>query len=163
METNELFAHIKGWGIDADPENEPTYPIKKYTGDDHKRMGWERPELQQSSVEILHSNERTGLSAVFGTTVPPAGLSGAIRRFAFTFSESAYGHWLPLLLADRIQVIEGLVEDLRTGHIPNLIAEKGLGAELKYNKKSLLIRVTGGAFIVAALIGYHAVKRPRIK
>ena len=30
----QKFAHIKGWGIDADPENEPTYPMKNYTGDD---------------------------------------------------------------------------------------------------------------------------------
>ena len=81
----------------------------------------------------------------------------------FNFSESSYGHWLPLLLADRVQVIEGLVEDLRAGHLPNLAAEKGLGAELKYNKKSLIIRAAGGAFVLAALIGYYAVKKPTIK
>ncbi|MGB4399920.1 MAG: hypothetical protein WBJ10_11160 [Daejeonella sp.] len=50
--------------------------MKNYTGDDHNRINWERPEQQKESVEILHSNERPSVSAVFGTTSPPSGLSG---------------------------------------------------------------------------------------
>lgn len=162
METNEQFAHINGWGIDADPENEPTYPVKKYTGDDHQRLGWQRPELQQTDIEILHSNERPGLSAVFGTSVPPAGLSGVIRRLAFTFSESSYGHWLPLLIADRVGVLEGLIEDLRNGHMPDLAAEKGLAAEMKFAKKPLVTRAAGTAFVLAALVGYRAIRKRKV-
>src|SRR5215211_3216087 len=54
--------HIKGWGVDANPQNEPTYPMKKYTGDDHNRLNWVRPPLQPVTVEILHSNERPNIS-----------------------------------------------------------------------------------------------------
>lgn len=162
METNEQFAHINGWGVDADPRNEPTYPLKKYTGDDHQRLGWQRPELQQAEIEILHSNERPGLSAVFGTSVPPAGLSGVIRRLAFTFSESSYGHWLPLLLADRVGVLEGLIDDLRNGHMPDFAAEKGLAAEIKFAKKPLVTPAAGTAFVLAALVGYRAIRRRKI-
>src|SRR5687767_2833276 len=68
-------AHIKGWGIDADRENEPTYPMKKYTGDDHRRLNYERPEQQPVNIEILQSNERPHVTAVFGTSTPPSGLS----------------------------------------------------------------------------------------
>ena len=132
---NNDYTNIKGWGIDADPENEPTYPIKKYTGDDHKRINWERPPLQPVTVEVLHSNERPNISAVFGTPNPPSGLSGAIRRYAFQFSENEYMHWLPLLLADRVNVVEGIVDDLKRGHIPNIFAEKGMKAALKHNPK----------------------------
>jgi hypothetical protein len=32
ISTPPELAHINGWAIDADPENEPTYPMKKYTG-----------------------------------------------------------------------------------------------------------------------------------
>jgi hypothetical protein len=136
METNANdYSHIKGWGIDADPENEPTYPMKHYTGDDHKRINWQRPPQQPLTVEVLHSNERPNVTAVFGTSVPPSGLSGAIRRFAFKYSESSYGHWLPLLLADRVNVVEGIVDDLKHGHVPNIFAERGWKAELKYNAK----------------------------
>lgn len=135
------YTHIKGWGIDADPKNEPTYPMKKYTGDDHKRLNWERPPLQPVTVEVLHSNERPNITAVFGTSTPPSGLSGAIRRYAFQFSENQYMHWLPLLLADRVNVVEGIVDDLKRGHIPNIFAEKGMKAELKHNPKGLAKKV----------------------
>lgn len=138
---NNDYTHIKGWGIDADPKNEPTYPMKKYTGDDHKRINWERPPLQPVNIEVLHSTERPNITAVFGTSTPPSGLSGAIRRYAFKFSENEYMHWLPLLLADRVNVVEGIVDDLKRGHIPNIFAEKGMKAELKHNPKGLAKKV----------------------
>src|SRR5690554_8021589 len=103
METiPEKYTHIKGWGVDADPKNEPTYPMKNYTGDDHNRLNYERPPQQRKNIEVLHSNERPGVSAVFGTSVPPSGFSGSLRRKAFTYSEGTFAHWLILLLADRI-------------------------------------------------------------
>jgi len=148
------YAHIKGWGVDADPRNEPTYPMKNYTGDDHKRLNWERPPLQPQTVEILHSNERPNLTAVFGTSSPPSGLSGTIRRYAFRFSESEYGHWLPLLLADRINVVEGIVDDLKHGHLPNLFAEKGWNAAWKYNRKGLIQTVVVSAVITTAVVAF---------
>ncbi len=153
METTEKdFSHIKGWGIDADPENEPTYPIKKYTGDDHNRIRWERPPLQPATVEVLHSNERPGLSAVFGTVAPPSGLSGAIRRYAFKYSESSYGHWLPLLLADRVNVVEGIIDDLKQGHVPNIFAEKGWAAEWKYNRKAVVQKAATAAIVTFVVL-----------
>jgi hypothetical protein len=138
---NNDYTHIKGWGIDADPKNEPTYPMKKYTGDDHKRLNWDRPPLQPVNIEVLHSIERPNITAVFGTSTPPSGLSGAIRRYAFQFSENQYMHWLPLLLADRVNVVEGIVDDLKRGHIPNIFAEKGMKAELKHNPKGFAKKV----------------------
>lgn len=153
METTEKdFSHIKGWGIDADPENEPTYPIKKYTGDDHKRINWERPPLQPATVEVLHSNERPNLSAVFGTASPPKGLSGAIRRYAFKYSESSYGHWLPLLLADRVNVVEGIIDDFKQGYVPNIFAEKGWAAEWKYNRKAVLQKAATAAIVTFVVL-----------
>src|SRR5688500_14055724 len=85
----EKFSHIKGWGMDADPENEPTYPMKKYTGDDHQRLNYTPPQQQPVDIEVLKSNERPRMTAVFGTSTPPSGVSGAIRRFAFKYSEGS--------------------------------------------------------------------------
>jgi len=162
METTNItpdeHAHIKGWGIDADPENEPTYPMKNYTGDDHRRLNYARPLQQLSSVEILHSNERPSVSAVFGTSTPPRGLSGIIRRYAFQFSESSWAHWLPLILADRVNMVEGLIEDLKEGHVPNIMAERGWNAEWKYNKKGLFKKAVVGVAILSAVITYKALK-----
>jgi hypothetical protein len=153
MEVNPNdYSHINGWGVDADPTNEPTHPMKNYTGDDHQRLNWERPPLQQPTVEILHSNERPNLTAVFGTSTPPSGLSGAIRRFAFRFSESEYGHWLPLLLADRVNVVEGIIEDIAHGHVPNIFAEKGWKADWKHNKTGLIQNVAILAAVTTAAV-----------
>lgn len=138
--------------MDADPKNEPTYPMKKYTGDDHKRLSWERPPLQEPTVEVLHSIERPNLSAVIGTSTPPSGVSGALRRYAFKYSESSYGHWLPLVLADRVNVVEGIIDDLRRGHIPNIFAEKGWGWEWKHNRAAFTQKLVIGAAITAGVL-----------
>jgi hypothetical protein len=150
--SDSSYKQINGWGIDADPENEPTYPMKKYTGDDHKRLNWERPIQQPATVEVLKSNERPTLSAVIGTSTPPSGLSGALRRYAFKYSESSYGHWLPLVLADRINVVEGIIDDLKRGHVPNIFAERGWNAEWKYNRKAFTQKLVISAAVTTALI-----------
>ena len=47
---SDKYRNIPGWGIDADPANEPTYPIKNYTGDDFERLNYERPPLQRAGL-----------------------------------------------------------------------------------------------------------------
>lgn len=145
-------SQIKGWGVDADPRNDPTYPMKQRNNGEHAGYSWERPPQQPESVEVLHSNERPNLSAVFGTSAPPAGLSGTLRRFAFKYSESSYAHWLPLMLADRVGVVEGVADDLAHGHLPNLLGELGAKAEWKHNRKQLVTRVLVAAALVGAAV-----------
>jgi hypothetical protein len=143
---NEDYKNIPGWGMDADPENEPTYPMKDYTGDDHQRINYVRSEQQPQTVEVLMSNERPAITRVFGTTVPPSGLSGAIRRYSFKHSEDRYRHWIPLLLADRINVYEGIFSDLAHGTLPHFFKERGLGMEWKFNRAGLIKK--GAAVVV---------------
>ncbi len=149
--TPNEYAHIIGWGVDADPENEPTYPMKHWTGDDHKRLNYDRPDQQVSAIEVLHSNERPSRSAVFGTANPPSGLSGLIRRYAFKYSEGNWNHWLALLLADRINVVEGYIEDISHGHVPNIFNEHGMKTEWKYNRKKLIQKVAVGIVVTGFL------------
>ena len=152
-------SQVKGWGVDADPKNDPTYPMKKRNDGEHAGYTWERPAQQQTDVEVLHSNERPNLTAVFGTSTPPVALSGMIRRLAFKYSESSYGHWLPLMLADRVNVVEGVLDDLARGHIPNLIDELGWKAEWRHNRRSLVTRVAVGALVASVAIAYLTRKR----
>jgi hypothetical protein len=152
--SEEKYRHIKGWGIDADPENEPTYPIKNYTGDDHKRLNYEKPEQQPETVEVLHSNERPSVSSVFGTSTPPSGLSGLIRRLAFRYSESSFGHWLPLIFADRVNIWEGFLHDFKRGKFPNIFRERGFKAELKYNKKQFLAKTAATVLVGTFVFGW---------
>ncbi|RAJ94249.1 hypothetical protein LX87_04134 [Larkinella arboricola] len=153
----QKYAHIKGWGIDADPKNDPTYPIKHRTDAEQTGYSWERPTQQPVDTEILRSIERPNISAVFGTSSPPSGLSGAIRRYAFKYSESEYGHWLPLILADRVNAVEGIIDDIKQGHIPNIFAERGWKAQWQHNPKGLARKVLIGA--AAALTVYMLVTR----
>ena len=145
---------VKGWGVDADPENDPTYPMRHRHPDEPRGYTWERPPQQPATVEVLHSNERPDLTAVFGTSVPPKGLSGMFRRLAFRDSESSYGHWLPLMLADRIGVFEGILEDLGHGRVPNVLAERGWAAEWRHNRTGLVRRVLLGATLIAVALAY---------
>jgi hypothetical protein len=93
--------------VDANPRNDPTYPMRDRSQDDGPGMTWRRPPLQSAEIEILTSIEHNRLPAVLGTSIPPSGLSGVIRRAAFKYSESQWAHWLLLMLADRINVVEG--------------------------------------------------------
>src|SRR5919202_4267388 len=129
-------SQIEGQGVDADPKNDPTYPMKHRNDGEQAGYSWDRPPQQPITIEVLHSIERPNVTAVFGTSAPPSGLSGMIRRFAFKYSESSYGHWLPLMLADRVNVVEGVLVDLRHGHVPNIVAELGWKAEWKHNRKN---------------------------
>src|SRR4028119_2532802 len=154
-------SQVKGWGVDADPKNDPTYPMKNRNDGEHAGYSWERPPQQPVTIEVLHSNERPDVTSVFGTSTPPSALSGVIRRMAFKYSESSYGHWLPLMLADRVSVVEGIVGDLKQGHVPNVLAERGWNAEWKHNRDRLLGRVVVGANLVSAAVGLLAASRAR--
>jgi hypothetical protein len=142
---------IVGWGVDANPQNDPTYPFRARSEDDHSGK-WIRPPLQQPTVELLKSIEHKQLPAVFGTSSPPRWLSGMMRRGAFRWTESNWLHWLILMGADRVQVVEGVVQDLGRGKIPNIPAEMGIRSEWKHNKgglakKTAIVVAIGGVLI----------------
>ncbi len=146
----EKYAHIKGWGIDADPKNDPTYPMRRRENDDHEGYSWERPTQQPTDIEVLHSNERPNVTAVFGTSAPPSGLSGLLRRYAFRYGEGSIGHWIPLILADRVDVVEGIVKDVLHGRVPNIFAERGIKAQWKYDRGTVIRDWAVGAVLVGA-------------
>ncbi len=152
-------SQIKGWGVDADPKNDPTYPMKNRNDGEHAGYSWERPPQQPITIEILHSNERPNVTSVFGTSTPPSGLSGVIRRVAFRYSESSYGHWLPLMLADRVSVVEGVLGDLKHGHVPNVFAERGWKAEWKHNRTRLVRRILVRVVLISAAVAYLRSRR----
>jgi hypothetical protein len=163
IQQDRRYDYIDGWGIDADLRNDPTYPMKNRTNEEHAGNTWERPTLQEKHIEILSSNERNNLPAVFGTTLPPSGVSGVLRRFAFRYSESDYRHWLPLMLADRINVMEGRIKDIAHGDFPNIIAERGLKAEWKYNKKACITKAAATAVVASAAVAWFMVRKSRKK
>jgi hypothetical protein len=128
--TDELRATIPGWGADLDLRNRPAARKEVF---DPALSGahWHFPERQVARQPRERSTEHAMLTPVFGTACPLKGLSGVIRRLAYArYSEGQSAHWLLLLLADRIDVIESRVGALVRGRPDNLLAETGVRAEL---------------------------------
>ena len=147
--TREQLTHIKGWGADLDHKNRPGVPMER-TPPRYTPADMATPQPQEQKVEVLVSNERPGITQLHGSVQPPSGLSGMLRRAAFKFSENDLRHWLILLGADRINVVEGIVEDLAHGHVPNILGEMGLKSEWQHNKKGLATKVAIAGAIGAA-------------
>jgi hypothetical protein len=149
-------ATIPGWAVDANPENDPTWPMRNQAQDDGLTRHWDRPPVQEAEVEILQSIEHVRQPAVIGTSTPPAGVSGMLRRAAFRWSESNWLHWLLLLGADRINVVEGVVDDLARGQVPNIPAEMGIRSELRFNKAGFTKKAAVSAGVAAVAVGLIA-------
>jgi hypothetical protein len=125
----ELRARIPGWGVDLDPKDRPSVPREKF---DPGATGahWDFPERQQETQPRERSIEHKFLTPVFGTTLPPKGLSGAVRRFAYgRFSEGRAAHWLLLIASDRIDAWEEHLRSFATLRPDNPITETGILSE----------------------------------
>jgi hypothetical protein len=146
----ERTKDIPGWGMDADPENDPTYPMKRSNGADHLRLNYEKAPQQPLDIKIFHSVERPDVTRVFGTSTPPSGLSGAIRQYAYKYGEATATHWMTLILADRIDVLQGKLNDLKHGVIPNPWIERGWRAEWKHNRPAFIRNVATMALLITA-------------
>lgn len=146
--SRDELQHIQGWGADLDRKDRPGVPMERTPPRFiHQPPG--DPEQQPEKIEVLVSPERPGITPLFGTGQPPSGLSGMIRRLAFKSTENDIRHWLLLLLADRVNVVEGVVDDLARGHVPNVLGEMGIKAELKHNPAGLAKK----ALITTAVVG----------
>jgi hypothetical protein len=135
-----LSSQINGWGADLDPSVRPGVPRDKAPMIGPETL-YPAIEQQVPYVKIHKSIEHMKMTPMFGTTCPPRGLSGAMRNFAFKFSEGRWTHWLTLLMADRVDMFEHFFADVARGHIPNIWKEMGLDAELKYNRKNFTRKV----------------------
>jgi hypothetical protein len=128
--SDELRARIPGWGADLDPKDRPAVPQEQY---DPGSTGahWDFPERQPEAWPRERSNEHAFLTPVFGTSCPPKGLSGAMRKVAYKrYSEARAAHWLLLLAADRVDAVESHVRSLATLRPDNPVTQTGVRSEL---------------------------------
>jgi hypothetical protein len=154
--SDEELRRIPGWGADLDKKNRPAVPMER-TPPRFIHVPRGQPVQQAQTVEVFVSPERPGITPLFGTAQPPKWLSGAIRRLAYKLPENDLRHWLMLLAADRVNMVEGIVEDLAHGHVPNVLGEMGIRAELRHNPAGL-VRKT---LIAGAVVGGIMVLRKR--
>jgi hypothetical protein len=156
----DLSSDIKGWGSDLDPRVRPGVPRDKAP-----QLGVEQlyPPItrQIPRIKIHKSTEHGRLTPVFGTSCPPTGLSGRIRDFGYKFSEGRLSRWITLMFADRVNVVEDVLNDLAHGHVPNIPKEMGIKSELKYNAAGFAKKAAVTVVCVAALIAYSRARRAR--
>jgi hypothetical protein len=129
--SDELRATIPGWGVDLDPKDRPAFPREQFleTG-----AHWDFPERQPEKWPRERSIEHTMLPPVFGTSTPPRGLSGAIRKYAYReYSEGRAAHWLLLVLGDRVDAVESHLKSLLSLRPDNPISETGVLSEVKHH------------------------------
>ena len=131
--SDELRARIPGWGVDLDPVLRPSVPRERF---DPEATGahWEFPERQPERRPRERSIEHETLPPVFGTSCPPKGLSGAMRRYAYRrYSEARAAHWILLLAADRVDVLESNLGSFLSRRPDNPVTETGIRAELSHH------------------------------
>lgn len=124
----ELRTRIPGWGADLDPKDRPAVPRERLDLDTGAH--WDFPERQPEKWPRERSIEHKFLTPVFGTSCPPKGLSGALRRYSYAkFSEGRAAHWLVLIAADRVDAGEHHLRSLLTLRPDNPVTETGVLSE----------------------------------
>lgn len=119
--------NIPGYAADARLEDRPGVPMEKAVPGGNLRLL--KSERQIARVKVFKRVGLDELTPVFGTCQPPSGLSGLMRSVAYEIPESKAGHWGLLLLADRVNVIEGRVADVfsRKPYVGTWLAAGGVG------------------------------------
>lgn len=103
--SGEAPARTSAHGVDTEPERRPGVPME-HPPSQSMAAHWAEPSRQANADRHLH---RVGLdrpTPIVGTAQPPRGLSGAMRRGAYRIPEHYARHWLLLLMADRVDVVE---------------------------------------------------------
>jgi hypothetical protein len=151
------YRKIPGWGVDL--EHRPSYP--KELPSDVMTVRGEVRDWQIPHDKVHLSVEHPNLTPVFGTSCPPRGLSGLLRDYAYKFGEGANRHWMTLILADRIDILESTIIDALRGHPDRFIQEKGWKANVKYGISPSMKRALAVGGVVAGLtaIGYFLATR----
>ncbi|MDR6636823.1 hypothetical protein [Paenarthrobacter nitroguajacolicus] len=124
---DDLRARIPGWGADLDPADRPSYPRERPGIETGAR--WDFPERQEERWPRERSVEHAFVTPVFGTSAPPKGVSGAVRKYAYKYSEGRAAHWLLLIAGDRIDAWEHHLRSLATLRPDNPITETGVLSE----------------------------------
>ncbi len=172
VSTDELRARIPGWGADLDPKDRPSVPRERF---DPGASGahWDFPERQPEKWPRERSIEHAMLTPVFGTSCPPKGLSGVIRKYAYRrYSEARAAHWLLLVAADRVDSVEANLASLVSKRPDNPVTETGVlsefshhGLSSRFGKKRTDVKhqwldpiIVGAPWALRGVIVYRLVK-----
>lgn len=137
---------------------------------------WDFPDRQLEKWPRERSNEHKFLTPVFGTSCPPHGMFGRIRKLAYQrYSEARAAHWLLLLAADRVDTAGSTLRSFTSPRPDNPLTETGILAEFNHHgvrsrlgrKRADVIHqpldlvIVGWPWIAATILGYRTIRRLR--
>lgn len=108
-------------GVDRDIRRRPGYRANRPPAP----WPWSRePPARQEGIPSTPRHGRPGkeMTPVFSTAVPLRGLSGRVRRVAYTFPDHQARHWVLLLLANRIDAAGPRLRRLLLWSLPVAVA-----------------------------------------
>ena len=105
-ETKNGNGAVFGAGADARQARRPGVPMEKEPPEPMGNAHWLKPDAMKNPGYVLKRAGLEELTPVFGTSVPPRGLSGLMRKAAYKMPEHFTSHWLLLMAADRVDVLE---------------------------------------------------------
>ena len=89
------------WGVDLDMSRRPGVPMMR---EPQPFPNTRYPPEQQPGMPAspMHGRTNKQMPPVFGTSTPLRGLSGAIRKLAYSYPDHYPRHWLLKMLGDRV-------------------------------------------------------------
>jgi hypothetical protein len=127
-------------GADLPKEERPGVPMERETRP-LTPTAPERFEHMRRRRGLTHRAELRSMTPVFGTAQPLHGLSGLLRRVAYSTRETRARHWMLLLAADRVDVLEHRVGKLvKTAALVSAGAVAVLVATRFFRERRVLLR-----------------------
>lgn len=130
----QMEQSIFGAGVDGSQEARPGVPMEKENPGPAGNAHWLMPDRMEDPGTIQKRAGLEQLTPVFGTAVPPRGLSGVMRKAAYKVPEHFTSHWLILLAADRVDVLEDRLKRLLPFAIPLAAAGLYFGLRTRQRK-----------------------------
>ena len=94
------------YGSDLPGSERPGVPMETESRPLTPTVHWREPERQPPNRRVTKRRELAQLTPVFSSALPPRGISGMLRRAAYGIPETHAQHFLTLMLADRVDVLE---------------------------------------------------------
>lgn len=153
-------------GVDSDPGRRPGVPMHRSPPsggnggidrdnefpDARVRAPDSEPEQQtEGQDDKLERSSLDHPTPVFGSAQPPRGISGLVRRAAYGVPEHYARHWMLLLLADRVDVVEDRLGDLMARPLENA-GNYDAAARIRSNPAPVLVAGLVGFWVARKLL-----------
>ncbi|MFP2927689.1 hypothetical protein ACLESO_21330 [Pyxidicoccus sp. 3LG] len=90
------------WGVDRDPARRPGVPMMRKDPQPFPNTRFPLERQPGLPAAPLHGRSNKQMPPVFGTSTPLRGVSGAIRKLAYSYPDHYPSHWLLKMFGDKV-------------------------------------------------------------